>query len=49
MPAVPELFDIGSLIRRKEIHGKLYVKQTGDTSCHVAVAAEIKVNLEGVE
>lgn len=48
MPSVPELFDIGSFIGREKIDGNPDIKHKSKSPRHIAVAAEVQINLEGV-
>jgi len=48
MPSVPKLSDGRRLIWRIKIDRQLYIKHETDTVCHVAISAEIKINLQGI-
>ena len=48
MPAIPELGQVGFGIGRGEIFGKLDADQSCRPNGNIRVAAEIKIDLEGV-
>ena len=48
MPAFPEIPDGQRLVGGIEVHGQIDVQHPGKAQRHIAVAAEIKINLEGV-
>ena len=48
MPAAPEILDTHSGIRVSEVFFKHKAKHPAQTDGHIAVAAEIKINLEHV-
>src|SRR5699024_7200302 len=46
MPAIPEVHNRQSLIRRIKVHGDLDIKHVSQSGSHVTVTAEIKVDLK---
>ena len=48
MPAFPEIPDGQRLVGGIEVHGQIDVQHSGKAQCHIAVAAEIEIDLEGV-
>ena len=48
MPPLPEIHDIDSLIRRIEVNGDFNTEHPPDSPCHIAVTAEIKIELERI-
>ena len=48
MPSVPEICDGHSLIRRVKVSGQFYIEHITDTDGHIAVSAEIKVQLKHI-
>ena len=48
MPAFPEIPDGQRLVGGIEVHGQIDVQHSGKSQRHIAVAAEIEIDLEGV-
>ena len=48
MPALPKLFDGAGFIGGIEIYRKLDMKHVAQPHSHIAVPAEIKINLERI-
>ena len=48
MPPFPKINDVRSLVGTVEVAGENYVKHQTDAECHVGIATEIEVELEGI-
>ena len=48
MPAAPEIHHGKRFVGRVKVHGDLNIKHIPQSGCHIAVTAEIKVDLEGI-
>ena len=48
MPALPEFADVRRSVRGIEVDGELNIEHFADAHCHVAVAAEIEIQLERI-
>ena len=49
MPAFPKFNDIGCLIRGIEVHRQLHAKHMRNAPPHIAIAAEIEVQLQRIK
>ena len=49
MPPFPEIHNIHRFVGRIEIDGNLYAQHPADPHGHIAVTAEVKIELQGVE
>ena len=46
MPSVPEIRNGNCFVRGIKVNRKVYIKHQSDSVCHIAISAEIKINLE---
>ena len=49
MPAFPKFNDVGRLVGRIEVHRQLHAKHMSNAPPHIAIAAEIEVQLQRIK